>query len=513
VNKLSGPVPPELTRCDSLTDLELDNNQLTRSIPAALGGLPSLRVLYLWANQLTGTIPLKLGRCASLEELDLSSNALTGSIPRSLFWLPWLSKLLLINNDLSGELPPEVGNCTSLVRFRVSGNHIAGSVPAEIDRLGNLSFLDLGSNRLFGSVPAEILGCRNLTFVDLHDNAVAGELPRGTFRDLLSLQYLDLSKNIISGALLLDVGMLTSLTKLILSGNRLSGTVPLKIRSCSRLQLLDLDGNSFSGKIPGSIGKIPGLEIAVNLSCGTILSEFGWLVRLGVLDVSRNQLSGDLQPLFALQNLVVLNISFNGFTGRLPETAFFAKLPTSDVEGNPALCLSRCAGAADDAGDHSCAARVTVDDASIRPCHPRGGRRAHPLSSAPTRRRRDGGQGRREDVAAVERDDAPEVGDRRGGRVPQPDAGEHHRAWLVQRGVPRDPVLIRRHHHRDQDVPVLRRGLRGGVRVRGERAPARAPPQHRPAAGVGSQPSDLPPLLQLPPQRHAGRPVGSLPRC
>ncbi|OEL33173.1 putative LRR receptor-like serine/threonine-protein kinase [Dichanthelium oligosanthes] len=358
VNKLSGTVPPELARCSNLTDLELDNNQLTGSIPAMLGGLPSLRMLYLWANQLTGTIPPELGRCTSLEALDLSNNALTGPIPRSLFGLPRLSKLLLINNNLSGELPPEIGNCTSLIRFRVSGNHIAGAIPAEIGKLANLSFLDLGSNRLSGALPAEISGCRNLTFVDLHDNAIAGELPPGLFQDLLSLQYLDLSYNVIGGTLPSDIGMLTSLTKLILSGNRLSGPVPPEIGSCSRLQLLDVGGNSLSGKIPWSIGKIPGLEIALNLSCnsftGTIPSEFTGLVRLGVLDVSHNQLSGDLQTLSELQNLVALNISFNGFTGRLPETAFFAKLPTSDVEGNPALCLSRCAG---DAGDRERDAR------------------------------------------------------------------------------------------------------------------------------------------------------------
>ena len=77
-------------------------------------------------------------------------------------------------------------------------------------------------------------------------------------------------------------------------------------------------------------------------------------MRLGVLDVSHNQLSGDLQPLSALQNLVALNISFNDFTGRAPETAFFAKLPTSDVEGNPGLCLSRCPG---DASERERAAR------------------------------------------------------------------------------------------------------------------------------------------------------------
>ncbi|XP_062230868.1 leucine-rich repeat receptor-like serine/threonine-protein kinase RGI4 [Phragmites australis] len=358
VNKLSGTVPPELARCSNLTDIELDNNQLTGSIPVVLGGLPSLRMLYLWANQLTGAIPPELGQCTSLEALDLSNNALTGPIPRSLFRLPRLSKLLLINNNLSGELPPEIGNCTSLVRFRVSGNHIAGAIPAEIGKLANLSFFDLGSNRLSGAVPAEISGCRNLTFIDLHDNAIGGELPPRLFEDLLSLQYLDLSYNVIGGTLPSHIGMLTSLTKLILSGNRLSGPIPPEIGSCSRLQLLDVGDNSLSGTIPGSIGKIPGLEIALNLSCnslsGTIPSEFAGLVRLGVLDVSHNQLSGDLQTLSALQNLVALNISFNGFSGRLPETAFFAKLPTSDVEGNPALCLSRCAG---DPGDRERAAR------------------------------------------------------------------------------------------------------------------------------------------------------------
>ncbi|CAM0957536.1 unnamed protein product [Alopecurus aequalis] len=352
VNKLSGTVPPEIARCSNLTDLELDNNQITGAIPAQLGGLLALRMLYLWANQLTGTIPPELGQCTSLESLDLSTNALTGPIPPSLFRLPRLSKLLLINNELSGELPPEIGNCTSLDRFRASGNHIAGAIPPEIGMLGKLSFLDLGSNRLSGDLPAEISGCRNLTFVDLHDNAITGVLPAVLFKELLSLQYLDLSYNSISGAIPSDIGMLTSLTKLVLSSNRLSGPMPQEIGSCSRLQLLDVGGNSLSGHIPGSIGKIPGLEIALNLSCnsfsGAMPQEFAGLVRLGVLDVSHNQLSGDLQPLSSLQNLVALNVSFNGFSGRLPETAFFAKLPTSDVEGNEALCLSRCSGDASD---------------------------------------------------------------------------------------------------------------------------------------------------------------------
>ncbi|RLN22234.1 putative LRR receptor-like serine/threonine-protein kinase [Panicum miliaceum] len=358
VNKVSGPIPAEIARCTNLTDLELDNNQISGAIPAEIGKLTALRMLYLWANQLTGSIPPEIGGCASLESLDLSQNALTGPIPRSLFRLPRLSKLLLIDNTLSGEIPPEIGNCTSLVRFRASGNHLAGTIPPEVGKLSNLSFLDLSSNRLSGAIPAEIAGCRNLTFVDLHGNAITGVLPAGLFHDMLSLQYLDLSYNSIGGAIPSDIGKLGSLTKLVLGGNRLTGQIPQELGSCSRLQLLDLGGNTLSGAIPASIGKIPGLEITLNLSCnglsGAIPKEFAGLVRLGVLDVSHNQLSGDLQPLSALQNLVALNISFNNFAGRAPETAFFAKLPTSDVEGNPGLCLSRCPG---DASDRERAAR------------------------------------------------------------------------------------------------------------------------------------------------------------
>ncbi|XP_044414504.1 leucine-rich repeat receptor-like serine/threonine-protein kinase RGI4 [Triticum aestivum] len=295
---------------------------------------------------------VKLGALPVLAHPDGPDPAGARRAARAGVQLSRLSKLLLINNELSGQLPAEIGNCTSLDRFRASGNHIAGAIPPEIGMLGSLSFLDLGSNRLSGALPTELSGCRNLTFVDLHDNAIAGVLPSGLFKELLSLQYLDLSYNAISGALPSDIGLLTSLTKLILSGYRLSGAMPPEIGSCSRLQLLDVGGNSLSGHIPGSIGKIPGLEIALNLSCnsfsGSMPAEFAGLVRLGVFDVSHNQLSGDLQALSALQNLVALNVSFNGFSGRLPETAFFAKLPTNDVEGNQALCLSRCSGGAGD---------------------------------------------------------------------------------------------------------------------------------------------------------------------
>jgi hypothetical protein len=137
---------------------------------------------------------------------------------------------------------------------------------------------------------------------------------------------------------------LTELTKLNLAKNQLSGGIPAEILSCSKLQLLNLGDNGFSGEIPKELGQIPALEISLNLSCnqfsGKIPSQFSDLSKLGVLDISHNKLEGSLDVLANLQNLVFLNVSFNDFSGELPNTPFFRKLPLSDLASNQGLYIA-----------------------------------------------------------------------------------------------------------------------------------------------------------------------------
>ncbi|KAF8408279.1 hypothetical protein HHK36_007428 [Tetracentron sinense] len=348
VNQISGSIPRELANCRSLTHIELDNNQITGTIPSEFGQLGNLTLLFLWQNKLEGNIPSSISFCRNLEAIDLSQNSLTGPIPKGIFELKNLNKLLLLSNNLSGGIPPEIGKCASLIRLRANDNKITGSIPPEIGNMRNLNFLDLGSNHLTGILPPEISGCRNLTFLDLHSNAITGNLPE-IFNKLVSLQFVDLSHNLIEGTLSPSLGSLSSLTKLVLGKNRISGPIPSQIGLCTKLQLLDLSGNELSGQIPASVGKIPALEIALNLSwnqlSGEIPAEFSRLDKLGILDLSHNQISGDLQLLAELQNLVVLNVSYNKFSGHVPDTSFFTKLPLSDLAGNPSLCFtgSHCA--------------------------------------------------------------------------------------------------------------------------------------------------------------------------
>ncbi len=67
-----------------VTKVELDDEDLTWTIPADLGSLSELTHLDLSDNSLTGDIPRELGHLDNLEEVRLSGNSLTGCIPYGL---------------------------------------------------------------------------------------------------------------------------------------------------------------------------------------------------------------------------------------------------------------------------------------------------------------------------------------------------------------------------------------------------------------------------------------------
>ena len=100
VNKLSGPIPPELGGLRTCTT-KLNGNQLTGAIPAESGNLAKLTGLDLRYNKLAGSIPTKLGDLAALQDLRLDSNKLTGPIPPTLGNLTGLQSLGLSNNQLT----------------------------------------------------------------------------------------------------------------------------------------------------------------------------------------------------------------------------------------------------------------------------------------------------------------------------------------------------------------------------------------------------------------------------
>jgi Leucine-rich repeat (LRR) protein len=146
-NQLTGSIPAALGNLSNLTSLDLGWNQLTGSIPAALGNLSNLQELFLSYNQLTGSIPAELGNLSNLQYLFLLDNQLTGSIPAALGNLSNLTSLVLDSNQLTGSIPAEIGNLSSLAYLHLSYNQLTGSIPS-LSTLTALSWLDLSSNFL-----------------------------------------------------------------------------------------------------------------------------------------------------------------------------------------------------------------------------------------------------------------------------------------------------------------------------------------------------------------------------
>ena len=66
-NNLTGSIPPELGNLSRLEFLKLKDNQLTDEIPPELGQLSRLHELNLWKNQLKGEIPPELGQLSRLQ--------------------------------------------------------------------------------------------------------------------------------------------------------------------------------------------------------------------------------------------------------------------------------------------------------------------------------------------------------------------------------------------------------------------------------------------------------------
>ena len=105
---LTGSIPPEIGCLTNLTDLSLYNTELTGSIPPEIGNLTNLTGLYLYYNQLTGEIPSWIGNLTNLTYLNLWGNQLTGEIPPEIGNLTNLNGLYLYSNQLTGEIPQEV---------------------------------------------------------------------------------------------------------------------------------------------------------------------------------------------------------------------------------------------------------------------------------------------------------------------------------------------------------------------------------------------------------------------
>ncbi|KAJ0985042.1 hypothetical protein J5N97_003398 [Dioscorea zingiberensis] len=407
-NSLSGKIPDSLFKGQLLETVFLNQNKFTGSIPANIGNMTSVIFLGLSENQLSGIVPDSIGNCTKLEELYLFNNQLTGTLPETLSNIKGLSYMDANTNDIRGRIPLSASSCGQLQVFILSFNKFEGKIPAWLD-VGNCSSLRrliLQNNKLNGSLP-DFAENSSLLYMDLSENSWSGHMPP-SLANCVNVTEINLSSNKIEGPIPPEIGKLVNLHVLDLSSNRLYGQLPSQISQCSKLDILNLAFNSFNGtipsslgnlvlfvsmilqgnqfsggipdfwsqfekllelqlgannlggKIPSSLGRLSSLEIALNLSSnrltGQIPPELMNLNKLQSLDISINNLTGELASIGDLSSLLHVNVSYNHFTGPLPKK--WLKLLVSYPNlfmGNPGLCCQE--------GDFSC-----LNSSILQPC-------------------------------------------------------------------------------------------------------------------------------------------------
>ncbi|XP_071731976.1 tyrosine-sulfated glycopeptide receptor 1 [Rutidosis leptorrhynchoides] len=141
-NSLTGNFPVELTSLPALSSKQvLDRvNSSYLELPVfvapqnasylqynQLANLPP--ALYLASNLLSGDIPVEIGRMQSIQILDLSKNNFSGTIPSTLANLTNLEFLDLSYNNLSGGIPSSLRSLYFLSSFNVAHNKLQGAIP------------------------------------------------------------------------------------------------------------------------------------------------------------------------------------------------------------------------------------------------------------------------------------------------------------------------------------------------------------------------------------------------
>ncbi|KAK7344707.1 hypothetical protein VNO77_14656 [Canavalia gladiata] len=241
---------------------------------------------------------------------------LVAQFPPSIANLPYLEILFLYNlPNLTGPIPKPISKFTKLQSISISLTGVSGPIPNFRPILESLSFLDLSHNSLTGTLPPLLFKSSNLSAILLNNNKLTGPIPYtyGFFKNLLNL---DISHNQLSGTLPMSLARLNLLV-IDLSHNRLEGDASMLFGSTKVIAYMDLSWNLFAF----DLGKV---ELSKD--------------EISYFDVSHNLIYGSL--LKGIENVGVLNLSYNRLCGEIPKGGNFQNFGVSSYFHNKCLCGS-----------------------------------------------------------------------------------------------------------------------------------------------------------------------------
>lgn len=238
-NKLTGGLPQSFAE-SAIQFLWLNNQVSTTKLTGpidVLGGMTQLHQVWLHNNAFSGGVP-DLSKCESLFDLQLRGNRLGGALPPSIFSLPNLVNVTLGNNLLQGPLP-SFGPKVLVDDKATERNNFCSMKPGPCDpRVTVMLEIEGG----FGSPE------------NLAESWIGNDPCSGWSSVSCDAQGkvtgLTLGSRHLVGRISPAITNLTSLRTLILSNNNLTGPVPEGLTSLPQLQTVDLSNNNLTGKVP-----------------------------------------------------------------------------------------------------------------------------------------------------------------------------------------------------------------------------------------------------------------------
>jgi Leucine-rich repeat (LRR) protein len=342
VNYFYGTIPEALSNLHHLQFLIADTNLLTGTLPPSLTQLSNMEYFSVDRNQLSGTLPAGISNWRYATEITLSFNYFSGALPPAFQFMSQLYEVLARSNCFTGSLPDSFYGLTNFATFAVSDNQLTGTVPPSLLSAPVLFATELSSNYLTGTLEG-VAFSDSVLYFSCAENHLSGPFP-GVFRNTNILAYLNLSSNHLSGQLSQQaVSNLLRVNFLYLSDNLLSGTLPATLQELQSLSFLFMDENLLSGPLPGFIGSLPALS-SLNMSnnrlSGTLPPSLAQLAKLNVLMLSSNRITGSIGTVFSgsgLLKLTVIQLNNNQLTGALPDS--LAQLPSLQVFAAVSNCF------------------------------------------------------------------------------------------------------------------------------------------------------------------------------
>eukprot|EP01065_Artemidia_motanka_P019752 TRINITY_DN2357_c8_g1_i1.p1 TRINITY_DN2357_c8_g1~~TRINITY_DN2357_c8_g1_i1.p1 ORF type:complete len:1594 (+),score=367.89 TRINITY_DN2357_c8_g1_i1:94-4875(+) len=245
--RLTGTIP-DFTNQGKATTIGFHNNpRLSGTIPD-LQPLRSVTNLYIQYNDVSGTVPASLSTLNKLEYLSLAHNCgsycdLSGTVPTLHPNLRTsLKRLYLFHNAFEGlpAIEPRPTTLDVLTDLRFEYNLITGTFPCHSTAFPSLVDAQLHHNRMTGTIPC-IDDFKNLKTFYAGTNYFTGTLPQATVAN--SLEVFDIDHNRLSGTIPQGfVDSLTVIKSLELGANEFSGTIP-QLRTNADLETIHVHRN------------------------------------------------------------------------------------------------------------------------------------------------------------------------------------------------------------------------------------------------------------------------------